>query len=77
MAHDIVKILTADDGEKRDGQVWCLVQIRTGDPCTLCTGEFFGLGQSGCKFKAKTVDKGGITCPDCLSIIKELKALKL
>ena len=73
----LVKLITNDDGEKINSPVWHLVYITVGDRATLCTLECFGSGQSSLIYKTKSVDKGGITCPDCIEIIKKIKAVKL
>ena len=77
--NNLVKILSSDEGEPREKhlQYWHYVDCVCGDPCTLCEGEYFGLGQSGCEYKTKIVGKGGITCPLCLARIKGIKAIKL
>ena len=74
----LVKILTDDYGEPREKylQYWHYVVDRGGNQ-TLCEGEFFGAGESGCEFEEKSVSRGGITCPKCLQHIKEIKAIKL
>lgn len=77
MAHHIVKILTGDDFEEREKPVWCLVTEICGDNATFCSGEYFGYGASSCKYEIKTVEKGGITCPDCLRRIKTIKEINL
>ena len=79
MAHTLVKILCSDDGEPRDKQhqCWCYVTTICGGNATLCESEYFGYGESGCEYKLKTVEKGGITCEKCLDKIKEIKSIKL
>ncbi len=79
MSHFVVKLLSDDDGVDydKDQQVWHYSGESTGDPCVLCSGEYFGEGQSNCKFIEKRVKRGGITCKKCLRIIKEYKAIKL
>jgi len=74
----LVKILSDDSGEPRekDFQFWHYV-VDKGGTQTLCEGEFFGKGESGCEFETKTIYRGGITCPNCLQQIKEIKAIKL
>jgi len=78
MSHLVVKIFSDDLGEPREKefQFWHLVTSKGGNQ-TFCEGEFFGRGESGCKFKIKEVEKGGITCPSCLNEIKEIKRIKL
>jgi hypothetical protein len=73
----LVKILSNDDGDKISDPVWCLVHQICGGNATLCKGEYFGFGESGCVYEIKKVKKGGITCLQCLEIIKKIKAVKL
>lgn len=75
--HTVVKIITRDDGEKVDNQVWCLSHVIAGGNATFCTGEYYGFGESSCEFKEKEVQKAGITCNDCLAKIKIIKSIKL
>ena len=79
MAHEVVKITVSDDGDHvaSSDQVWCLVVTACGDAATFCTGEFFGSHQGGAEAESKTVQRGGITCPDCLEKIAMIKAIKL
>lgn len=74
----LVKILSDDSGEPREKyqQYWHYVTNKTGNQ-TLCEGEFFGFGESGCEYEVKQVKRGGITCPKCLAEIKDIKAIKL
>jgi predicted ThiF/HesA family dinucleotide-utilizing enzyme len=75
MKNSVVKITVDDDGETKGRAEWCLI-----DPCnlqgsaTLCTNEFFGIGESACIYEVK---KGKITCKRCIEIIKEYKKIKL
>lgn len=73
----LVKILSSDDGEVRIDPVWCLISPNPTGAQTLCQGEFFGYGESGCEYETKEVKKGGITCPRCIDHIKQIKAVKL
>lgn len=75
--NELVKILIDNDGEKRTDPTWCLISPISGDPATLCGGEFFGAGQSDCIYKLKNVKRGGITCVRCRGIIREIKEVKL
>ena len=76
--NNLVEILSDDFGEPRDEdlQYWHLVWNDCGAQ-TFCQGEFFGKGESGCEYEVKSVKKGGITCPECLFKIKEIKKIKL
>lgn len=77
--NELVRILTNDDGDTPDNNHnWHLV-----DPCnwqgkaTLCTAEFFGSGESACIYETKEVIRGGVTCPNCMKMIKNYKKIKL
>ena len=60
----LVRITHDDDGSpKRDPDMWHLVDPGNSQGnAALCTQEFFGGGESACKFQTKEVKKGGITC---------------
>ncbi len=74
MANNVVKIIADDDGTKIDNPVWHLSITKSGGNMTLCSGEFYGIGESSCTFKTK---QGKITCPDCIAEIKFYKSIKL
>lgn len=73
----IVKIISDHSGEKRLNPKWHYIHTVCGGNATLCEGEFFGMGESGCKFEIKKTERGGITCDECLQIIKTIKSIKL
>lgn len=73
----LVKLLTDDDGAKYPNKKWHYVVRWDGSSRTLCTGECFGIGEGRATFDTKDVEKGGITCEECMEIIKEMKAIKL
>lgn len=73
----LVKITVHDDGVKEQKPKWCLAIHKAGGWQTLCTGEFYGIGESSCKYLEKKSAKGGITCQSCLDEIKFFKAIKL
>lgn len=75
--HQVVQLITDDDGDKTDDQRWHYVVSFDGADRTLCTLHVFGFGESVAEFNEKTVKKGGITCESCLRIIKEFKTIKL
>lgn len=76
--NDLVKVLTNDDGDAQEDNGWCLVDpCNSQGPARLCTQEFFGLGESNCAFKTRSVNKGGVTCPECLQILRTYKAVRL
>jgi len=78
MAHDVIKIRFTPDGEKIERPKWCLVHQLCGDAAALCSGFFAESSASGFEdAERKKVEKGGITCPDCLEIIRNIKAIRL
>jgi hypothetical protein len=77
MGNALVKILENEDGEKQRYAKWHLVVTWGDSPRTLCTGEVFGYGEGSAMFKRRFVESGGITCPECLKIIHEMKKIKL
>ncbi|MGL4349481.1 MAG: hypothetical protein ACRCT2_02680 [Plesiomonas shigelloides] len=77
MANHVVKITQSEFGESPNADCWHLVSPITSEPATLCGGEYFGVGLSDAEYKEKTVERGGVTCPECLRIIKFMKAVKL
>jgi len=77
MSNVLVKIFGDDDGTEIDHPVWHLYETDGGGPHALCTGEFVGDGESACVFELKEVARGGITCDDCLEILRRHKAVRL
>lgn len=77
MAHQCVKIKVTDDGIKRKHAKWCLAVEEASVSRTLCTGDVFEYGDSNGKYESKVVERGGITCPDCIAIIKSYKRIRL
>lgn len=75
--HNLVRILSSDDGEKRDDPVWCLVEPTSFGDATFCQGEFFGAGESCCEYKLKSVKRGGITCSRCLERLQFARTVVL
>jgi hypothetical protein len=76
--HKVVKILYDEDSVKCETPKWHLVEWVFGDsPRTACTGEVFGYGEGSAIYKEKSVLKGGVTCPNCLEIIKWYKGLNI
>ena len=77
MAHELVKILSDDDDEPYENPVWHIIDLWNTDPATLCSGEYFGEGQSGCRYELKMRARGGVTCEECLRKARWLKSYKL
>ncbi len=73
----LVMLLTDDDGREYATPVWHLIDVNGGGYTTFCSGEYFGEGESNCKYRLKEVKRGGITCPRCLEKIKAIKEVKL
>lgn len=76
MTNHLVKFYTNDDGDLVNDD-WHLISDTCTSPCKLCTGEVFGYGEGEATYITKTVERGGITCKQCLIDIKILKAVKL
>lgn len=72
----LVKILTDSDGEKIENPVWCYA-VSTDEQRTLCYGQAFGDYQCEVQYSIKEVKTGGITCPRCLSLVREIKSIRL
>jgi len=52
---------------------WCLVV----NGQQLCTGESISDGNYYQRFTTKERARGGITCPECLEMVREIKSVKL
>jgi len=74
--HNLVKFITDDDGEPMP-PLWHYPLVIGDANRALCNGHVFGEGESGAKYEVKQVQRGGITCPECLKIIKMFKRIKL
>lgn len=77
MSNELVQITVDEDGADTDNSSWHYVHYPDASPRTLCTGEVFGSGEGSAQYKSKIVSRGGITCSECLKIIKQIKAIKL
>ncbi len=79
MSHKVVKILINEDGDKSDDNSWHYYSEGLSDFYVLCSMELLhdGCGVPDKNMKIKSVEKGGITCKDCLEIIKTIKSIKL
>ena len=75
----LVKLTMNEDKEAipKNEQKWCLVVDACGAETTLCTGEVYGLGEGDAEGECKTTQRGGITCNDCMTRIKEIKSVRL
>lgn len=56
---------------------WHLIIFNEDDPRIFCSGIVFLDGSTTVEYETKEVKRGGITCPDCLKKIKNIKAVKL
>jgi hypothetical protein len=78
MTHLIVQLTIDEDGNSYPyGETWHLVTPYADGNQIFCSGEYFGLGEGNARGKLKKVLKGGITCQNCLSKIKDIRAVKL
>lgn len=75
--NEVVRIIESEDGESFGADLWHLVVRQDASPRTLCSGEVFGYGEGVAKYQSKLVLRGGITCEDCLRIIKQFKSIRL
>lgn len=72
----LAKITTPDrftDDDIVDGY-WHLLGLHYGDPQVFCNGVYLADGMG---YEEKSTERGGITCPDCLRLIKAYKEIKL
>lgn len=77
-ANHLVRISRNDDGDATNDNSWHLIDPGNDQgPAALCTQEFFGYGESSCEFETKSVKRGGVTCRNCVRLIKIYKAVKL
>lgn len=76
MAHNLVKFNTDEDGEKMES-LWHYPIALDGSNRAICNGLVFGQGEGSSTYEIKTVQRGGITCPQCLAIIQAFKKVKL
>jgi len=75
--HKLVKIITDEDGFISLSDKWHYISEAGGSECCLCDGQVFGYGEGAAEYEMKEVQRGGVTCPHCIAIIKEHKAVKL
>lgn len=77
--NNAVRLMTQDEGSPHENpDIWHLVDpANDRGPATLCTAEFFGPGESGCRYEVQLAKPGVVGCPDCIRKIKIYKAVKL
>lgn len=78
----LAKQLVDDDGVPVpvDEQCWHYVMAVTDDDALLCSGEYIvdaSSGGKGAQYQTKLVKRGGITCSQCLKLIRQIKAIAL
>ena len=76
MPHNLVKFITDEDGTPME-PLWHYPIALDGSNRAICNGLVFGEGEGSATFITKIVQRGGITCPQCLQIIKNYKRVKL
>lgn len=76
MTHTLIKITTPDSfaDESAVDDYWHLLSENYGDAEVFCSGVFL---VDGMGYVEKEVKRGGITCPDCLRLVKAYKAVRL
>lgn len=76
--NDLVMIFTDHTGMIVDEPLWHLVDMIAGEPSTICTMQPVSTQiYRQMLIDEKSVKRGGITCPDCLAVVKHMKAVKL
>ena len=73
----LVKVTRDEDGIAQPAAKWHLMIVGAGSPMAACTGEVVGYGEGRAEYEKKKRAVGGITCPECLALIKWYKAIKL
>ena len=73
MGHELVKIIEDFEGKELDG-FWHLTMAGDGKR-VLCDG--LAIDDGGVIFERKIVKRGGITCPNCMAMLREFKSIKL
>lgn len=72
----LIKLITNDDGEEIQNPKWHITQPFGDSDRTLCSGEAYGLGESGAIFEGKFGSLKDCDCPKCLEIVSWFKKLK-
>lgn len=72
---NLVKIKYSDEGVKVESPKWHLSWDFDGTDRTFCGGEAYGFGESRARFEEK--ENGRVTCERCISLIKEIKSIKI
>lgn len=70
----VVKMITDDSGDDYWNNHWHYISNWGDAPRVLCDGHVFGEGESSAEYETKI---GKVSCPSCIKIIKEMKAVKL
>ncbi len=73
--NNLVKIIISLDGEEISDPTWCACSTIGDGHRTLCSGEIVDDGEV--VIQSKTTIRGGITCEECIEVIKEIKSIKL
>lgn len=80
MANSLIKMKISDDDDsiEVEEQKWCLADPAPyrGTPRVLCTGDVLDTDTVS-EWEEKMVIRGGITCEQCIAIIKAYKTVKL
>lgn len=75
----LCKLIRNNDCEDipEDERVWCLQTPYADGAMRFCTGEYFGAGEGNAIAEIKRVQRGGITCKNCLNHIQQIKSVRL
>lgn len=79
----VFKMTLNEDGDTFPyGELWHAGGSSNEGNTLLCSHEYFDMqgqvdAEGYAKCISKDVERGGITCPDCLASIRSIKAIKL
>lgn len=78
MANNLVMLTVTEDGEEIsiEKRKWCLSVNHGSNWEIACCNQILDT-EVDAKWEKKSVQRGGITCPKCLEIIKFYKSIKL
>ena len=76
--NSLIKIIIDDDGAEYQNDYWHLIcnPPKSDTARVLCTSEAID-ACSAVDGESKLRKRGGITCPDCLAVIKYYKNIKI
>lgn len=78
MANKLVKWKTDMYGEPihKSDQMWHAVIVSADEEVSCCDHQILDKNEPDLEWDIKFRNAGGITCPDCIEMIKQYKAIK-